>query len=163
MNPDNEIPAGLWAIIVVEIVIDLVAIIVCYRRGLLSIDYDSPEILHSAHADCISRKGLGFLRFFFMAYSLAIVIYALQQDSWSYRYFTVWNYTTLCILFLFLFAHSLTDKLPKWFSNLTFSVYHIEFTMIFVVDVIYWSLLYSGDARLLGRQRSSCECISSDH
>lgn len=151
MKPDKEIPAGLWATIVIEIIIDVVAIVVCYKKGFLSYDYGTPEILHGAHAKCISRKALGFFRFVFMVYSFAIVMHAVQQGTWSYRYFTVWNYTTLFLLFLFLFAHSVTDKLPIWFSNFTFSMYHIEFTMIFVVDIIYWTMLFDGDATFLVR------------
>ena len=80
----------------------------------------------------------------------AIAISSTARGGWSFRFFTIWNYTALVLVFWALLAHSVAMRwghtLPRWFSMATAVLFEVELTNVLVVDVVYWTLLYNGSA-----------------
>jgi len=80
-------------------------------------------------------------------YTLSIVIHGFAQgyvQHWSYVYFTIWNYTTVVVVFGLLLAHSAFQSVPRWLTCLTWTLFQIELTNALLLDCIFWLLLYDG-------------------
>jgi hypothetical protein len=68
------------------------------------------------------------------------------EGTWDFRFFTVWNYTALVVLFVLLAAHSSAgaagQPLPKHLRRCTWVLFEVQMCNAFVVDTTMWLVLF---------------------
>jgi len=99
---------------------------------------DHPRLLLAVRAT--------FLIFNLVVICLGAVGVGNNGGKVDFRFYTVWNFAALIIVFALLTAHSvaffLGKVLHKKISRLTWVLYQVELCNVFVVDVILWVVLY---------------------
>lgn len=90
-------------------------------------------------------KVLPWTRLFTFLYTSCVLINgASHKGGWSFRYFTIWNYTTLILVFFLLTLHSwFGDRLPKLVTNITWALFKVELANAVGLDLVFWILLYA--------------------
>lgn len=65
-----------------------------------------------------------------------------HRVGWDLRYFTVWNYTTFCLLFILLSAQHVFTYVPRWLTKVTWTLFQVELTNAIFLDIVFWGVLF---------------------
>ena len=59
-----------------------------------------PVLFYQSGFACVSPTVLLFIRGFFALYCVVTIVYAAVEGAYSFAFFTIWNFTLLCLYFL---------------------------------------------------------------
>eukprot|EP00056_Hartaetosiga_gracilis_P023051 m.34921 g.34921 ORF g.34921 m.34921 type:complete len:316 (+) comp9966_c2_seq1:33-980(+) len=147
--------AGLWVIMALIFASIGLLFFFAVKRDWFCWEWVTPqELAGSVFSGPKANFVLMVTRIFCFLFSLIIliIILATATAGQSFEYYTVWNFTLLIVFFLCASVHSVREMFhgwrlsatpnPRFFDKLTVILYHICLTMVLMVDIVLWTILY---------------------
>jgi len=79
-------------------------------------------------------------------YVVVVTVQSIVAGDYSFRFYTIWNYNLLMIVQIMLLCHTIADlggfKVPTTMARISWILFQIEMTNVFLVDVVLWTILY---------------------
>eukprot|EP00038_Savillea_parva_P028191 m.63701 g.63701 ORF g.63701 m.63701 type:complete len:278 (+) comp8173_c0_seq1:35-868(+) len=151
LDGHGPIPADLIATVAAICVVSIALCILSYRKGWMHFYLVTPDMMHGSYV--ISTTSLGVYRMFVAVYTLGIISWNVHDSlerggpGWDMRFYTAWNFLTVCILFWLLSLQHVFTYTPWWLSAFTWSLFQVELANCIFLDIVAWSILWPQDPR----------------
>jgi len=142
----DPIPPTLYITVIIMIIASFAILVTSFKKGWMQYNLVDSEMMQESHK--VPTLAHGLYRWVVAAWSFGIIMYAvhLGRESdvpgWDLRYFTVWNYTTFCVLFILLSLEHVFTYVPRWVSCLSWTLFQVELANAIFLDIVFWAILF---------------------
>eukprot|EP00730_Choanoeca_flexa_P012172 TRINITY_DN3536_c0_g1_i1.p2 TRINITY_DN3536_c0_g1~~TRINITY_DN3536_c0_g1_i1.p2 ORF type:complete len:291 (+),score=42.37 TRINITY_DN3536_c0_g1_i1:1299-2171(+) len=143
---------GLWAVMALFVLVLFLFSLFAYRNNWYHWEKCTPLALAGSFAS--SPKVLMIYRILIALYCFSILMWlvARPRGQFAYYFYTIWNFTMLTLYFGMAASQSVaasqkafnlsSSYAVSFFDRLTMILFEVCMTMVFLVDVVLWTVLY---------------------
>eukprot|EP00035_Acanthoeca_spectabilis_P038842 m.56706 g.56706 ORF g.56706 m.56706 type:complete len:277 (-) comp9317_c0_seq1:2365-3195(-) len=142
-----EIPVRLYVTVIFIAVFSLSFIVGVAQKGWLHYELVTSEMMTGSYT--VSRLTLGAYRILVTLYSFGYWMWSVHHAEesgkrvlWDMRFYSAWNYTTLCVVFFLLSLQHVFTYVPNWVTKVTWTLFQVELAQAVFLDIVIWSILW---------------------